>query len=150
MCNDTTGALRSAIADEDDPNRIQAYADALSEVVRAKNALAAAIRGAELVLSGRAHEEPVALRREPTGNRMTAHEAMRLVLEERRHALPPRDIAEDINNRSIYQMRDGRPIHSSQVSARAGNYPGIFVRVPDGRIGLRRWYRNEGNGEQTE
>ena len=62
---------------------------------------------------------------------------MRLVLDEAGTPLFSREIAQEINARGLYRMQDGRPIGTSQVSARAHNYPRIFLRLRDRRIGLR-------------
>ncbi len=62
---------------------------------------------------------------------------MRLVLNEAGTPLFSREITQEINARGLYRMQDGRPIGTSQVSARAHNYRQIFLRLPDRRIGLR-------------
>jgi hypothetical protein len=60
------------------------------------------------------------------------HEAMELVLLAEGQAMRPRDIATRINLRSLYRRGDGLPVPSGQVSARANNYPQLFVRTPNG------------------
>lgn len=66
---------------------------------------------------------------------MTLHEAMVAVLLDVSHPMRPVEIAEEINKRNSYHRNDGQAIESSQISARANNYPDIFA-ITDGVIGL--------------
>jgi hypothetical protein len=60
----------------------------------------------------------------------TLHEAIEEVLleEDCRSAF---EIADVINSRGLYTQRDGGPVSPSQISARANNYPHLFVRHDD-------------------
>jgi hypothetical protein len=44
------------------------------------------------------------------------------------YQMRPVDLAAEINRRGLYTMRDGRPIETQQIHARAGNYPDMFER----------------------
>ena len=129
--------LREAIAGADDPARIERLAAALSALIRAKKAMQDALDLADSALASATSAGPNTLRGAQLLEQLCAHEAMRLVLDEAGTALFSREIAREINARGLYRMQDGRPIHTSQVSARASNYPQIFLRLPDRRIGLR-------------
>lgn len=60
---------------------------------------------------------------------LTAHRAMAEVLRTApQHKMRPVDLAAEINRRGLYRMRDGRPIETQQIHARAGNYPDMFER----------------------
>ena len=60
---------------------------------------------------------------------LTAHGAMAEVLGTApQHKMRPVDLAAEINRRGLYRMRDGRPIETQQIHARAGNYPNMFER----------------------
>jgi hypothetical protein len=64
----------------------------------------------------------------------TLHEAMQEVLADNE----PRsasEIASEINRLELYTRGDGQPVGGSQISARANNYPNLFVRA-DGKIFL--------------
>ena len=68
---------------------------------------------------------------------MTLHEAMREVLRTAPgRRLTPRELAEQVNRRGLYRMRDGRPVEVQQIHARATNYPQFFARDGDA-IALR-------------
>src|ERR1039458_10743531 len=47
------------------------------------------------------------------------------------------EIASEINRLGLYTRGDGRPLPTSQISARANNYPNLFVRA-GGTIRLAR------------
>jgi hypothetical protein len=58
----------------------------------------------------------------------TLHEAMQEVLADHE----PRsasEIASEINSLGLYTRGDGQPVPASQISARANNYPNLFVRA---------------------
>lgn len=60
---------------------------------------------------------------------LTAHDAMAEVLRTApQHKMRPVDLAAEINRRGLYRMRDGRPIETQQIHARAGNYANMFER----------------------
>ncbi|MBR3027544.1 MAG: hypothetical protein IKH58_05310 [Bacteroidales bacterium] len=60
---------------------------------------------------------------------MTLHEAMEEVLiSNNRMPMAAKDIARIINERKLYDRGDGKPVPSSQISARANQYPNIFVK----------------------
>ncbi len=61
--------------------------------------------------------------------RLTAHKAMAEVLRTApQYKMRPVELAAEINRRGLYRMRDGRPLETQQVHARAGNYPDMFER----------------------
>lgn len=65
----------------------------------------------------------------PQAMSLTAHGAMAEVLRRApQHKMRPVDLAAEINRRGLYRMRDGRPIETQQIHARAGNYPHMFER----------------------
>jgi hypothetical protein len=60
---------------------------------------------------------------------LTAHGAMAEVLRTApQYQMRPVDLATEITRRGLYTMRDGRPIETQQIHARAGNYPDMFER----------------------
>ncbi len=67
---------------------------------------------------------------------MTLHAAMETVLREWG---PTRitKLAEEIDRRSLYKRRDGKPAGAHQIHARIHNYPDTFERVEPGVVGLR-------------
>ena len=69
--------------------------------------------------------------------RLTLHEAIERVLAENENEwLTVTEIASQINDRRLYQKRDGSPVEPSQIHARAKNYTAMFEK--DGpRIRLR-------------
>jgi len=67
---------------------------------------------------------------------MKLHEAMEEVLSSHnRMPMAAKDIARIIIERKLYERGDGNPVPSSQISARARKYSGMF-KVFDGLIGL--------------
>lgn len=59
----------------------------------------------------------------------TLHEAMRIVLVDRRNGwISPRDLAYQIARRGLYRRKDGLPPTPRDVSARINSYPGMFER----------------------
>jgi hypothetical protein len=67
---------------------------------------------------------------QPVGT-MSLHDAMREVLlssAATNRMMRPAHLADEINRRGLYRMRDGRPVEPGQISARVGNYPNMFVR----------------------
>ena len=68
-------------------------------------------------------EPPVA------SGRMTLHQALRIVLNENDNQwMTVRELADEVNDRSLYQKRDGSPIEPNQIHARAKNYAAIFEK----------------------
>lgn len=67
---------------------------------------------------------------------MLLHEAMVKVLDLAGRPLSPSAVAAEVNQWGHYSRRDGAPVPSSQISARANKYPHLFLRSP-GLIGLR-------------
>jgi hypothetical protein len=91
-------------------------------------------RGELLSLIARARaalgETPPAAR--PAAERLTLHEAMALVLRENDNDwMTVRSLADAVNERGLYEKRDGSPVDPSQVHARANKYRGMFEK--DGR-----------------
>lgn len=67
---------------------------------------------------------------------MALHDAMALVLRDHgNEGMRAPELADEINRRGLYRMRDGRPADAHQVHARVHNYPDRFARE-DGRIRL--------------
>jgi hypothetical protein len=61
---------------------------------------------------------------------LALHEAMQEVLAEK-DCRSATEIASEINKRGLYFQRDGGQVPASQISARANNYPNLFVRAKD-------------------
>lgn len=65
----------------------------------------------------------------PKEQHFSGHAAMAEVLRTApQYQMRPVDLAAEINRRGLYTMRDGRPIETQQIHARAGNYPDMFER----------------------
>lgn len=76
--------------------------------------------------------EGVPLATQPQPERLTLHEAMELVLRENRNEwMTVRELADAINERNLYEKRDGSPVDPSQIHARANKYQAMFEK--DGR-----------------
>jgi hypothetical protein len=74
---------------------------------------------------------------EPLERGLTLHEAIARVLRERNNEWTSvRDLADSINERSLYRKKDGSPVEANQVHARTKNYSALFEK--DGpRVRLR-------------
>jgi len=73
---------------------------------------------------------------EPPGE-TTLHRALeRILAEEANRWLTAGELAQLVNDRGLYRMRDGRPVESSQIHARVRNYDRFFEKVA-GKIRLR-------------
>ncbi len=60
----------------------------------------------------------------------TLHEAMTLVIRDSPAGmLRAGDIAQEIEKRHLYRMRDGRPVEAQQIHARVSNYSHLFEKV---------------------
>jgi hypothetical protein len=75
----------------------------------------------------------VADKRESTlahsSQRLTLHEAMELVLTEHHDRwMTVHELAEAINQRSLYEKRDRSAVEPSQIHARANKYPSRFEK----------------------
>lgn len=64
------------------------------------------------------------------------HEAMEQVLREYGIPMKASAIATEINRRHLYERKDKMPVPSSQIHARAKNYPGLFIKTSTGEIDL--------------
>jgi len=69
---------------------------------------------------------------------MKLHEAIDRVLQSSKRPMKTREIADVINQRNLYQRADRKPLPSSQVGARAKNYPDLFFKS-DGMIHRSAW-----------
>lgn len=141
MSDELEKRLRQSLASAPEPQMITTMSRALSDLIQAKITLADAKARALAVLDGPNSSSPAEVGRSglPSGSAsMTCHEAMADVLRQSGGPLSSRQIADAINRRRLYAMRDGRDVHQSQVSARARNYPDLFERTADRRIALRR------------
>jgi hypothetical protein len=68
----------------------------------------------------------------PSAERLTLHEAMELVLQENGNEwMTVRELADAINERRLYEKRDGSLVDPSQIHARANKYQAMFEK--DGR-----------------
>jgi hypothetical protein len=64
---------------------------------------------------------------------LTLHEAMALVLAHSKASrLKASELATGVNRLRLYRRDDGRPVPSSQISARASNYPHLFAKGEGG------------------
>jgi hypothetical protein len=77
-------------------------------------------------------------------SRLTLHEAMAQVLREGGNQwMHTRDLASEVNTRGLYRKRDGSPVESNQIHARAKNYEDLFekdrqmVRLREGDRAVR-------------
>ena len=60
---------------------------------------------------------------------MTLHEAIVVVLEDGGNEWThTREIADEVNRRDLYRKRDGSPVESNQIHARAKNYLHLFEK----------------------
>jgi hypothetical protein len=59
--------------------------------------------------------------------RLTLHEAMSVVLSDGNNEwMTTRELADEVNRRGLYRKRDGSPVESNQIHARAKNYDHMF------------------------
>ena len=70
---------------------------------------------------------------------LTLHDAMELILKQCEDQTAEQVyLACEINRRRLYWQMDGGPVKSSQIGARAKNYPRTFAKIPaDRRKGQR-------------
>lgn len=60
---------------------------------------------------------------------LTLHEAMAVVLQDAGNEwMTTRDLADEVNRRNLYRKRDGSPVESNQIHARAKNYSHMFEK----------------------
>ncbi|WP_208711891.1 winged helix-turn-helix domain-containing protein [Sinomonas sp. R1AF57] len=69
------------------------------------------------------------------GAKLTLHQAMRQVLRLAGRPMTARELADAINGKGLYSRADGAPVPTSQIHARAKNYPDLFVKE-EGRLSL--------------
>jgi hypothetical protein len=68
--------------------------------------------------------------------RLTLHGAMQLVLRENQNEwMTVREVADAINQRGLYEKRDGSLVDPSQIHARANKYQAMFEKT-GGRLRL--------------
>jgi hypothetical protein len=59
--------------------------------------------------------------------RLTLHEAIAVVLRDGGNEwMTTRELADEVNRRDLYRKRDGSPVESNQIHARAKNYDHLF------------------------
>jgi hypothetical protein len=96
----------------------------LAELDARRAELAALIARAGLVLGEDREQTPRA-----PAQRLTLHEAMECVLDEHPNQwMTVHDLAEVINERTLYEKRDRLPVEPSQIQARANKYPSHFEK----------------------
>ena len=79
---------------------------------------------------------------------MTLHDAIIEVLKGNT-SLSTGEIAIRINRARLYTRGDGKPVPTSQISARVNNYPELFIKT-NGRISLSRFSPKSNAGEQNK
>ena len=122
--------LRSTLAVERDPARVERISSALAELLRSRAALEEAEAGARIALTNAG---------EPMAERLKLHEAIARVLADQGRPMRTAEINEAIKRRGLYFRKDGNPPGTAQVSARVNNYDNQFRKLDDGRV----WLRNE-------
>lgn len=71
---------------------------------------------------------------EPERPALTLHEAMVQVLKTcENHTAEQVYLAQEIKKRNLYWQKDGTPVKSNQIGARAKNYPQLFEKIPANR-----------------
>ena len=114
--------------DERDPSRLERLSSALVELLRSRTALRDAEVGARTALD----REP-----EQTAGKITLHEAMAQVLADRGEPMRTGEVRDAVNRQGLYRRKDGNPLGTSQVAARANNHRELFRKLGDGRIELK-------------
>ncbi len=128
--DDLERRLRGELGVEQDPSRLEALSSALANLLRSRSALKDAEEGARLML-GREPEPAI------RNLRLTLHQAIVRVLEDRGEPMKAAEIRDAVNRRNLYQRKDGAPVPSTQISARVRNYARLFRKLGDGRIELK-------------
>jgi hypothetical protein len=59
---------------------------------------------------------------------MTLHTAIQRILQKSGESMTTQEIADELNQKGLYQKRDGTEITNYQVHGRTKNYPHIFNR----------------------
>jgi HB1, ASXL, restriction endonuclease HTH domain len=59
---------------------------------------------------------------------MTLHEAIEEILKDNGQPMTTQEIADELNEKGLYQRGDGNPITRKQVSARISKYQHLFNR----------------------
>jgi hypothetical protein len=99
-----------------------------------RHELEAIVARATAALAAFDAEDPVALSH-PSEHR-TLHEAMKMVLKENSNRwMTVHELANEINDRGLYEKRDRTPVDPSQIHARARKYDWMFEKE-SGRIRL--------------
>ena len=132
-------ALEAALADAERE---------LEELSQRQNELEAVIARARAAL-GAPGTHPVATQHAPPAlsdrgghaarqARLTLHEAMALVLRENNNRwMSVHELANQINERSLYEKRDRSLVDPTQIHARASKYPTMFEKSDADRSKLR-------------
>src|SRR3954453_21677842 len=97
----------------------------LEQINQRKNELEHLISRARAALGEPSVAEPPVA---PPG-RTTLHQALQIVLSENdNQRMTVRELADEVNDRRLYQKRDGSPIEPNQIHARAKSYASIFEK----------------------
>ena len=67
---------------------------------------------------------------------MKLHEAIKMVLKDKGHSLPAKEIAYLINLNNMYERGDKTPVPAGQIHARVRRYPLLFKKDSLGKIVL--------------
>jgi len=77
------------------------------------------------------------IKRKIAHNRLTLHEAMKIVLiENNNHGVTAKELSDEIFRRRLYLKRDGTKAKPSQISARLCHHTDIFNLSDDHKISL--------------
>jgi hypothetical protein len=77
-------------------------------------------------------------RTKPAEQQLTLHEALERVLSENGNRwMTMSELADAVNQRRLYTMRDGSPVEPGQVAARTHNYSQRFEKHPTDRSRVR-------------
>lgn len=86
------------------------------------------------------------VKKEHSVNKMKLHEAIQHILLDKNRELSAFQISKIVNEKGLYQRKDGQQVPSKQVLARVRNYPLLFYS-DNNRIGLNAWRLKFANKE---
>lgn len=108
---------------------LEQHKDEIEDSLVAARAELDALQAKERELVGLIERAEAMLGKARPAERLTLHEAMVRVLEENDGGwMTTREVADEINRRHLYNKRDGSPVESNQIHARAKNYAHLFEK----------------------
>lgn len=108
---------------------LERHTTEIEEALRAARVERDDLRMRERELTDLIDQAEAAINHGSNTDRLTLHEAMTVVLREGEDEwMTTRDLADEVNRRNLYRKKDGSPVESNQIHARAKNYAHLFEK----------------------